>query len=91
MKSINALFVAGLVLCLVGGGGGALILLMSYGHDEVTQPMWKMGQYWMFQGLLNLAVYTSLYLLIRRNLQPKPRCKRESEETGAEQKTGDHS
>lgn len=67
MKSIRALLILGIFISLVGGGGGAALLILGYGHDTITQPLWKTGQYWMFQGLINLAIFVALFIMMKKS------------------------
>lgn len=65
MRNLKALFLLAAVLCVLAIVGGALILSVGYSRPDVTQPMWQFGQYILFMGVVNLAVYFGIYLQIR--------------------------
>ena len=69
MRQINWLLALGIFLSIVAAGGGAALLIMGYGHDDVTTPVWKMGQGWMFQGICNLGIFTALFFMLRKRLK----------------------
>ena len=65
IRNLRALFVLAAILCSIAIGGGALVLSLGYSHPEVTQPMWKFGQGFMFVGLLHSGIYCGIYFQMR--------------------------
>jgi hypothetical protein len=51
---------------------GALILALGYPRPSIMQPLWKFGQYLLLFGLINSAIYLSLFIQMRKILASDP-------------------
>jgi hypothetical protein len=66
-RSIQLLLSCGFLLTLFASVVGGFILAVGYTKaPTATQPIWKLGQWMLFFGLVNLSIYTGLYFCIRR-------------------------
>lgn len=65
-RNLYSLFILGIFIALVASLGGGLILALGHSRPDVTQPMWKFGQYAMLLGMANLAIYACLFFQMRR-------------------------
>jgi len=64
-RNVRSLFILGIVMTLLSSIGGGLILVLAYSQPNITQPLWKPGQFMMLQGLLNLVIYLALFFQVR--------------------------
>ena len=65
-RSLRVLLVLGFLVACIASAGGALLLALAYSQPSAQQPLWKFGQYAMFLGLINLAIYFGISFQIRR-------------------------
>jgi hypothetical protein len=56
----------GFAVALVASVGGGVILSLGYSRPDVTQPIWRFGQYAMLLGLIHLGIYAAILFQIRR-------------------------
>ena len=65
IRNLRTLLLLGVVITLVASVGGGLILTLGYRQADVTQPIWKFGQYVMILGLMNLGIYSGVLFQLR--------------------------
>ena len=65
-RNLRALFALGFITGLIASIGGGLILALSYAQANITQPMWRFGQYVMLLGLINLFIYLCIFFQVHR-------------------------
>jgi hypothetical protein len=71
LRNLRALVVLAVGLNLFVACAGGVILKLGYAQREVTQPLWKFGQYILILGLINGGLCLGLFWQTRRALSAK--------------------
>ena len=65
-RNMRALLALGVLIALLASIGGAFIWALGSARSEVTQPLWKFGEYVMLLGVANLCIYSGIFFQVRR-------------------------